>query len=115
MFWEEPLWNVNIFTRESEEETELKEVGKVIERLYRRYGENELFRTEFEAFLVRSLERTEGRVEVFRELFSKLPVSKKVKEELLEDLEEAYKTLEMKREIEKRAPLLKERLKKLCR
>ena len=81
-------------------ENELQEVGTMIENLYKEYGENPLFRTEFEAFLVKLLKRTDK--QALQLLFSLLPLSKEVRKELVEDLEEAYKSLSLQKEFQKR-------------
>ena len=113
MFWEEIMWN-NFSLTLKREKTDFKELGEMIEKLYRKHGENELFRTEFEAFLIQKLEES-GDIEVFRELFSRLPLSKDVKRELLQDLEEAYKTLQLKKELSTKGHIIREKLERLCR
>ncbi|SMO74865.1 hypothetical protein SAMN06269117_12522 [Balnearium lithotrophicum] len=111
----ETLWNFFTFRSNLDEEPELKEVGRMLERKYEKYRNNEIFRAEFEAMLIGVLEKTEGDVESFRKLFKRLPLSRKVRKEILDDLEEAYKTYQLKKELAKRSFLIRERLEKLCR
>ena len=102
-----------LFPLQREGEEELKEMAERIENLYIRYGGNELFRTEFESWLVSLIRRLDK--EKVQKIFSLLPMEEGIKKEVLADLKEAIKTVEIQEELKTRADELEEKMKKVFR
>jgi hypothetical protein len=100
-----------LFPLQREGEEELKEMAERIENLYIRYGGNELFRTEFESWLVSLIRRLDK--EKVQKIFSLLPMEEGIKKEVLADLKEAIKTVEIQEELKTRADELEEKMKKV--
>jgi hypothetical protein len=100
-----------LFPLRKEGKKELKEMAERIENLYIRYGDNELFRTEFESWLVSLIRRMNK--EKVQKIFSLLPMEENIKKEVLADLKEAIKTVEIQEELKTRADELEEKMKKV--
>ena len=100
-----------LFPLRKEGKRELKEMAERIENLYIRYGDNELFRTEFESWLVSLIRRLDK--EKVQKIFSLLPMEEGIKKEVLADLKEAIKTVEIQEELKTRADELEEKMKKV--
>jgi len=76
----------------------IKLIGEKIEQIYDKHKENPQFKDAFESLLIELMEM-EGE-ETIKIFFSLLPIKQQIKNQIIEDLKEAQKTLEIKKALQ---------------
>jgi hypothetical protein len=96
------LWLLLLFVKTYKWFLKLK-LGWLLEKTYRKYGDNTLFRSAMEGVFSRIYEETKDSCSEgeFIDFISSLGLTRKVKELLKEDAEEAVDTYKLKQECEK--------------